>query len=182
MERNVKERVASELHEKMAKAAVGIVTALKGIDVETVTALRKVLRDAGVEYRVIKNTLARRAAKGTPIENLAPDFKGPVALAISYADPVTPAKILTKFVKELPPERAEWLKITAGVLDGKRLDQKGVAALSALPGLPELRGRLVGLLAAPAGQLARLIATPAGQLARVISAHSKDSKADQKAA
>ncbi|MHB8420344.1 MAG: 50S ribosomal protein L10 [Myxococcales bacterium] len=174
MERNVKEQVVGELHEKMAKAAVGIVTRLEGMDVATVTDLRKQLREAGVEYRVIKNTLAKRAAKGTPIENLAEDFKGPVALAMSYTDPVTPAKILTRFVKGLPPERTEWIKITAGVLNGKRLDAKGVTALSALPGLPELRSKIVGLLAAPAAQLARLIATPAGQLARVVQAHSTE--------
>lgn len=174
MEKNVKEKVVGELHEKMAKAAVGIVTTLNGIDVETVTELRKQLREAGIEYRVIKNTLARRASKGTPIENLAGDFKGPVALAMSYTDPVTPAKILSKFVKGLPPERTEWIKISAGVLDGKRLDAKGVTELSNMPGLPELRGKIVGLLAAPAAQLVRLVATPAGQLARVLQAHSTE--------
>lgn len=173
MERIDKEKAVAELHEKMARAAVGIVTQIKGIDVETVTDLRKQLREQAVELRVIKNTLARRAAKGTPLENLADDFKGPVALAFSYTDPVTPAKVLTKFVKALPPERAEWIQIKAGVLSGKRLDAAGVTALSTMPGLPELRGKMVGLLAAPAAQIARILATPAQQLARVIQAKSK---------
>jgi large subunit ribosomal protein L10 len=172
MERIDKEKAVAELHEKMAKAAVGIVTQMKGIDVATVTDLRRQLREQSVELRVIKNTLAKRAAKGTPLENLAEDFKGPVALAFSYTDPVTPAKVLTKFVKALPPERADWLKIKAGVLSGKRLDAAGVAALSALPGLQELRGKIAGLIAAPATQIVRILATPAQQLARVLQAHS----------
>ncbi len=172
MERNDKEKVVAELREKMGRAAVGIVTRMNGIDVETVTELSKQLREGAVEYRVIKNTLARRAAKGTPLENLAGDFKGPVALAMSYTDAVTPAKILAKFIKGLPPERADWLKITAGILDGKRLDPAGVSALSTMPGLPELRGKILGLLSAPAGKLARLVATPAQQLARVVQARA----------
>jgi len=172
MERIDKEKAVAMLHEKMAKAAVGIVTQIKGIDVATVTELRKQLREQDVELRVIKNTLAKRAAKGTPLENLAEDFKGPVALAFSYTDPVTPAKVLTKFVKSLPPERADWLRIKAGVLSGKRLDAAGVTALSSLPGLPELRGKIVGLIAAPATQIVRILSTPAQQLARVVQAHS----------
>ncbi|MHB1845489.1 MAG: 50S ribosomal protein L10 [Deltaproteobacteria bacterium] len=181
MDRTQKQQAVDELHAKMAKAAVGIVTQLNGIDVATVTDLRKQLREAGIDYRVVKNTLAKRAAQGTPIEELSGDFKGPVALAMSYADPVTAAKILTKFVKGLPQERAGWLKIKAGVLSGKRLDSAGVTALSALPGLPELRGKIVGLLAAPASTLARLIATPAGQLARVVDAHAKQTETPKQA-
>ncbi len=168
MERGAKEKTVAELHEKMGKAVIGIVTRMNGLDVATATELRKQLREGAVEYRVIKNTLARRAAQGTPLAPLADDFKGPVALAISVADPVTPAKILTRFIKGLPPDRAERLSIQAGVLDGRRLDAAGVASLSAMPGLPELRGKIVSLLAAPAVAVARLLAAPAGQLARVV--------------
>ncbi len=181
MDRTQKQKAVDELHAKMTKAEVGIVTRLAGIDVATVTDLRKQLREAGIEYRVVKNTLAKLAAKGTPIEGLAEDFKGPVALAMGYADPVTPAKILTQFVKGLPQERSGWLQIQAGVVSGKRLDKAAVSALSSMPGLPELRGKIVGLLAAPASQLARLIATPAGQLARVVDAHAKKAETPQNA-
>lgn len=170
MDRNQKQQAVEALHMKMAKAVVGIVTQLNGIDVATVTELRKQLRGANVEYRVVKNTIAQRAAKGTVLEGLIDDFKGPVALAISYADPVSPAKVLSQFIKALPPERAQWLKIKSGIIDGRRIDSDGVKALATLPALSELRASLVGLIATPATQLVRLIATPAQQLARVLDA------------
>jgi large subunit ribosomal protein L10 len=171
---NLQEKKAEveKLKAAFQKAEVGILTQLNGIDVETVTELRKRLREAKVHFKVVKNSLAKLAAKGTAMEAVTEDFTGPVGLAYGV-DPVTPAKILTKFIKELPPERETWLKIKAGMLTGKRLDAKGVAALSQMAGLPELRGKIVGLLAAPASTLVRLIATPGQQLARVVDAHAK---------
>lgn len=153
-------------------AQVGILTQIKGIDVATVTELRKRLREGKVHFKVVKNTLARLASKGTPMEAVADDFVGSVGLAYGQ-DPVTPAKILTKFIKELPPEREGWLSIKAGMLTGKRLDANGVKALSQMAGMPELRAKIVGLIAAPAQTLVRLLATPSSQLARVIDARAK---------
>jgi len=161
-----------QLKAAFEKAQVGILTQLKGIDVATVTELRKQLRQANTHFKVVKNSLARRAAKGTAMEAVTEDFTGPVGLAYGD-DPVTPAKVLTKFIKDLPPEREGWLTIKAGMVTGQRLDAKGVMALSTLAGLPELRARIVGLIAAPAQTLVRLIATPGSQLARVIDAHAK---------
>ena len=129
MERIDKEKAVAELHEKMARAAVGIVTQIKGIDVETVTELRKQLREQSVDFKVVKNTLAARR-QGNPHGETRRRFHGSRGACLQLQDPVTPAKVLTKFVKALPPERAEWLKIKAGVLSGKRLDADGVAALS----------------------------------------------------
>ena len=106
------------------------------------------------------------------MEAVAEDFTGPVGLAISM-DPVTPAKVLTQFLKSLPPERADWLKIKSGMISGKRVDAAEVVTLSTLPGLPELRAKILGLLLAPAQTLARLLATPASQLARVLDAHAR---------
>jgi len=156
------------------KAQVGILTQLNGIDVATVTELRKQLREAKTHFKVVKNSLAKRAAKGTAMEAVAEDFAGPVGLAYGD-DPVTPAKVLTKFIKDLPPEREGWITIKAGMLTGQRLDAKAVNALSTMAGLPELRARIVGLIAAPAQMLVRLIATPGQQMARVIDAHAKAS-------
>ena len=168
MNRTDKEAVIAELHAKMARSRAAIVAEPKGLDVETVTALRKKLRDAKVEYRVVKNTLAARAAKGTPVEVVADKFVGPTALVMSYDDVVAPAKLLTEFMKD-----RDNFAIRGAVVEGALVDAKGVAALAKLPGLNELRAQILGMLAQPATKLARIIGTPAQQLARVLGARKE---------
>ena len=168
MNRTDKEAVIAELHAKMAKARAAIVAEPRGLDVETVTALRKKLRDAKVEYRVVKNTLAARAAKGTPVEVVADKFVGPTAIVMSYDDVVAPAKLLAEFMKD-----RENFAIRGAVVEGKVVDAKGVAALAKLPGILELRGTLAAMLNQPATRLARIIGTPAQQLARVLGARKE---------
>jgi len=165
LNRTEKEQVIGELHEKMAKAKAAIVAEPKGLDVETVTALRKKLRDSKVEYRVVKNTLAARAAKGTMLEPLAEKFVGPTAIVMSYDDVVVPAKLLAEFMKD-----RENFSIRTAVVDGKVIDAKGVQALAKMPGLPQLRQQLAAMIAQPATKLARIIGTPGQQLARVVAA------------
>lgn len=165
LNRTEKEQVIGELHEKMAKAKAAIVAEPRGLNVATVTDLRKKLRDSKVEYRVVKNTLARRAAKGTSLEALAEKFVGPTAIVMSYDDVVTPAKLLTEFMKD-----RENFVIRAAVIEGRVIDAKGVQALAKLPGLKELRGQIAAMIAQPATKLARVIGTPGLQLARVIAA------------
>jgi large subunit ribosomal protein L10 len=165
LNRTDKETVIAELHAKMARARTAIVAEPRGLDVETVTALRKKLREAKVEYRVVKNTLAARAAKGTPVEAVADKFVGPTALVMSYDDVVAPAKLLTEFMKD-----RDNFAIRGGVVEGTLVDAKGVAALAKLPSLNQLRAQILGLLAQPATKLARIIGTPAQQLARVLGA------------
>jgi len=152
----------------MARSRAAIVAEPRGLDVETVTALRKKLRDAKVEYRVVKNTLAARAAKGTPVEVVADKFVGPTALVMSYDDVVAPAKLLTEFMKD-----RDNFAIRGAVVEGALVDAKGVAALAKLPGLNELRAQILGMLAQPATKLARIIGTPAQQLARVLGARKE---------
>jgi large subunit ribosomal protein L10 len=166
--RTEKEEVISELHAKMARARTAIVAEPRGLDVETVTALRKKLRDAKVEYRVVKNTLAARAAKGTSVELVADQFVGPTAIVMSYDDVVAPAKLLTEFMKD-----RENFAIRCAVVEGAKVDAKGVAALAKMPGILELRGMLAGMLNQPATRLARIIGTPAQQLARVLGARKE---------
>jgi large subunit ribosomal protein L10 len=168
VDRTQKEKVIGELHAKMAKARTAIVAEPKGLDVATVTALRKKLRDAQVEYRVVKNTLAARAAKGTPVEVVADKFGGPTAIVMSYDDVVAPAKLLAEFMKD-----RDNFSIRTAVVEGKVVDAKGVAALAKMPGLPELRAQILGTLAQPATMLARIIGTPAQQLARVLGARKE---------
>jgi large subunit ribosomal protein L10 len=168
MNRTEKEEVIGELHAKMAKARAAIVAEPKGLDVETVTALRKKLRDAKIEYRVVKNTLAARAAKGTPVEVVADKFVGPTALVMSYDDVVAPAKLLAEFMKD-----RENFAIRTAVVEGKIVDAKGVAALAKLPGINELRAQILGMITQPATKIARIVGTPAQQLARVLGARKE---------
>jgi large subunit ribosomal protein L10 len=169
LNRTEKEQVISKLHEKMAKAKATILAEPKGLDVATVTELRRKCREAQVEYRVVKNTLAVRAAKGTPVEPLSDGFVGPTALVMSYVDVVAPAKILVEFAKD-----REAFAIRTAVVDGKVIDAKGVQALARMPGIQELRGKIASLVAQPAARLARIIATPGQQLARVLGARRSD--------
>jgi large subunit ribosomal protein L10 len=173
MDRTEKQKIVEQLREKMTRATAGVLTELNGMDVATLTGLRRLLRDAKIEYRVVKNTLAKRAAEGTTLAAIADDFTGPVALALSYGDPVAPAKVIADFLKALPPEQAAWLKIRAGVLQGQRLDPRAVTALASMPSLPELQGKILGLLSAPASALVRLIQTPGQQLVRVLGARNE---------
>jgi large subunit ribosomal protein L10 len=173
LNRTEKEAVVGQLHAKMAKAKAAILAEPKGLDVATVTELRRKCREAKVEYRIVKNTLAIRAAKGTSLELLAEKFVGPTALVMSYDDVVIPAKILTEFAKD-----RENFAIRTAVVEGKVVDAKGIQALAKMPGLPELRSRIAGVIAQPAIRLARMLATPGQQLAQVLGAR-KDQLAKQ---
>jgi large subunit ribosomal protein L10 len=165
LNRTEKEEVIGQLHAKMAKARAAILAEPKGLDVATVTELRKKCRDAQVDYKIVKNTLAQRAAKGTPVEALTDQFRGPTALIMSYTDVVAPAKVLTDFAKD-----RENFVIRTAVIEGRVIDAKGVLALAKMPGIQELRGQLAGMIAQPAAKLARMLATPGQQLARVLGA------------
>lgn len=168
MEKSEKEVMIKELNEKFARARTAIVAEFSKLNVETVTRLRKKFRDSGVDYKVLKNTLAKRAARGTPVEVVSDDFTGPVAIALGYDDVVVPAKILHEFIKDL-----ETIKIRSAVVEGKKTDAAGVAALAKLPGLPELRARILGMLTQPAGKLVRTVAEPGSSLARLIKARAE---------
>lgn len=168
MNRTEKEQVIGELHEKMAKAKAAIVAEPKGLDVATVTELRRKLRDQKVEYRVVKNTLAARAAKGTSLESVAEKFVGPTAIVMSYDDVVVPAKLLVEFMKD-----RENFAIRTAVIEGKVVDAKGVQALAKMPGLQELRGRIAAMINQPATMLARMLGTPGQQMARVLGARKE---------
>jgi large subunit ribosomal protein L10 len=165
LNRTEKEQVIGELHEKMARAKTAILAEPRGLNVATITELRRKLREAKVEYRVVKNTLAARAAKGTSLEPLAEKFVGPTALVMSYEDVVAPAKLLVELVKD-----REKLAIRTAIVDGKITDANGVLALAKLPGLKELRAQIAAMIAQPATKLARMIGTPGQQLARVLGA------------
>lgn len=168
--RSDKEQVIKDLHEKFAKAQVAVVVEPQGINVETITELRKKFRDSNIEYKVVKNTLARRAAKGTPAEVLEDLLAGQTALVMGFEDPVTPAKVLQAFVKD---NKAGKMSVKGAVVNGNKVDAKGVEELAKMPGLQELRAIIAGLLTQPAQQIAVILQKPAEELARVMQAKSE---------
>lgn len=164
-----KQEQVAELKEKLGRATSVVVADYRGLDVAAVNALRAKLRAAGrCEYRVVKNSILRRASEGTGAAAIAAHFKGPTALAMAFGDPVALAKALTDFAKQ-----NEVFRLRAGVLEGKALDTGEIATLATLPGLDELRGRLVGLIQGPAQKLVMVLSAPAAQLARLAEARSK---------
>lgn len=156
MELNKKKEIVTQLHEDLKKSKIVIVTDYKGLDVAAVTKLRSQLTKENIDYRVIKNTLLRRASENTSAAVLNDMFKGPSAVAISYDDPVSPAKILAKFSEE-----NNKLEIKGGVLDGKVLDVNGIKALSSLPSREVLLSQVLSAMnAVPTGIVQVLAAVP----------------------
>jgi large subunit ribosomal protein L10 len=148
-----------------------VVTQQSGLDVAEATQLRRQVRGAGARFRVTKNRLARRALVGSPFESLSPLFSGPTAIAFSR-DPIAAAKVVVEFANRNPK-----LTVVGGGLAGRPMDAAGVKELAGLPSLDELRGKLVGLLVAPASRLAIVLQAPAGQLARVLAARAEGDQA-----
>jgi len=167
VDRAQKQQLTTSLHEDLADTVCVVVTHQTGLSVAEVTQLRQQMRTAGARYRVTKNRLMRRALEGTEFEGLAPLFTGPTAIAFSR-DPVAAAKAAVAYAN-----RNNKLTIVGGGLQGQVLDEAAVKALATLPSLDELRGKIIGLINAPATKLAALLQTPAGQLARVLAAHAE---------
>jgi large subunit ribosomal protein L10 len=167
MNRTEKQQLVDELHKELASSPHAVLVEFKGLSVPAATEFRKRMRASGSRYRVVKNSLALRAAKGTALERLESKLEGTTGVAYTGEDPVILAKVLMDFARENPA-----LSVKAGVVSGSQvLDAEGVKALSTMPALPELRARLLGLLQTPATQLVRLLGTPGTQLARVMKAH-----------
>lgn len=141
MDRLHKEELVKGLQEKLSTAKVVIATDYKGLDVAAVSDLRRKLKEAGVEYQVVKNTLLRRVAEDNQMALMADCFVGPSAIAYSFDDPVAPAKVLTEFAKE-----NDNLEIKAGVMDNQLMDLAAIKALSNLPSKEVLLGRLLSVM------------------------------------
>ena len=166
MDRSKKEALVAELHQDFADNTLVVVTHQAGLTVAEVSQLRRKMRDAGCKFKVTKNRLAKIAVKETKFEALDNIFTGPTAIAVSK-DPVAAARIAVEFANQ-----NDKLTIVGGALDAKMLDADGVKALARLPSLDELRGKIVGLLQAPATKVAGVLQAPAGQLARVLGAYA----------
>ncbi len=155
------------LHDVFAKTGVVVVAHYAGLTVSAMTKLRSEMRSAGGQVKVAKNRLVKLALEGTDAKGIADLLKGPTCLAFS-ADPVAAPKIAVKFAKA-----NEKFVILGGAMGQTVLDAKGVSSLADLPSLDELRGKLIGLLQAPASKIARTLNEPGAQLARVFGAYGK---------
>ncbi|MAU40004.1 MAG: 50S ribosomal protein L10 [Kordiimonas sp.] len=171
MDRSQKREAVAFLKDVFSSSASVVVVHNTGLTVSEMSDLRTQMREAGASFKVAKNRLARLALDGTEFDSIAELLTGPTALGYSE-DPVASAKVLVKFAKD-----NEKLVILGGAMAGQALDVNGVEALAELPSLDELRGKLVGVLAAPATKVAQVLQAPAGQLARVFGAYGASDEA-----
>ena len=154
-----KKAIVADVGAQLAGAQTVVLAEYRGIPVEQLTKLRASARDQGVYLRVLKNTLARRAAQGTQFEPLADSMVGPLIYGIS-ADPIASAKVLQAFAKT-----QDQLIIKAGLYNGKLLDVAGVKALATIPSREELLSQLLGVMLAPVSAMARVLGAVAAQKA-----------------
>lgn len=147
-----KQIIVNEIKEKLEKATSAVLVDARGLTVEQDTALRKQLREAGVDYKVYKNTMMNFAVQGTQFEGLKDYFEGPSAIAICYEDPTVGAAIISKFSKT-----AKALEFKAGVIEGTCYDAKGMVAVADIPSREVLLSKLLGSFKSPMGSFARVI-------------------------
>jgi large subunit ribosomal protein L10 len=165
--RSEKKTFVSELEKIYQDSNSVIITHYHGLTVSQITNLRKALRENGASFKIVKNTLSKIAATNVKLTHDPEAFSGPTAIAYSK-DPVAAAKGVVEFAKA-----NDNLKVIGGIVNDKILNVVEVQQLAKLPSLDQLRGKIVGILQAPAANLARIIQAPAGSLARVIQAYSE---------
>ncbi|QJA05829.1 50S ribosomal protein L10 [Thermosulfurimonas marina] len=168
-----KEALVKSLREKFEEAQAVFVTSFKGLTANESNELRKKVREAGGEYRVVKNTLLRIASSGTPAEPLQQFIEGPTGIALAYKDPVALAKVLTEFAKE-----HEALILRGAALQGKPVEAKGIEALAKLPPREVLLAQLLGLLQAPPARLVQLLANVLRSFLYVLKAIEEKKRAE----
>ena len=148
----LKQPIVDEIKGLVEGAQTAVILNYSGVTVEQDTKLRKAMREAGITYKVFKNTLMKRAFVGTEFEALNASLEGPNAIAISKEDATAPARLVAKFAKDIPN-----LEMVAGVVEGQFYDAKGMQAISQIPGREELLGRLLGSMQSPIANFARVI-------------------------
>ena len=148
----LKQPIVQEISDQIKDAQSVVLVDYRGLTVEEDTQLRKQLREAGVTYKVYKNTLMNFAFKGTEFESMSELLKGPSAIAISKDDATAPARVLAKFAKTAPA-----LELKAGVVEGTFYDEAGIKAVSSIPSREELLSKLLGSLQSPITNLARVL-------------------------
>ncbi|PIE70278.1 MAG: 50S ribosomal protein L10 [Deltaproteobacteria bacterium] len=170
MNRTEKQQLVQDLHERLSRASITVATDYKGLDVEKLNQMRRELREAGVEYQVVKNTLLKLASQGTDAAAMQDVFTGPTAIALSYDDPVALAKVISKFASDY-----DHLDIKAGVLEGKSLDVKEIEALSKLPSREVLLAQVLSAMNGVPRALVTALSDAPRQMVNVLQA-IKDQK------
>src|SRR5499433_451464 len=168
MKKEEKSTAVAQLTDKFGRARLAILTECAGLPVNQITELRKQLRRAKAEYRVVKNTLAARAAEGTTLSEVKGYLKGPTGMVIGYDDPVLPTKVLRDFI--LAEKREEKIKITIGVLEGKVLQPTELTAVAKLPRKEVLIAMLLSAMQGPARGLVYTLSAVLSKFVRVIAA------------
>lgn len=148
----VKQPIVAEISELLNGAQTAVLVDHRGLTVEQDTQLRKQLREAGVHYKVYKNTMIRFAIKGTEFESLGAHLEGPTALATSKTDATAAARILFEFAKKNPA-----LELKAGVVEGTYYDEKGIAVIATIPSREVLLSKFLGSIQSPITNFARVI-------------------------
>lgn len=148
----LKQPIVAEIAELLNGAQTAVVVDYRGLTVAQDTDLRKQLREAGITYKVYKNTMIKRAAEGTAFAALDPHLEGPTALAVSKTDATAPARILAEFAK-----KADQLEIKAGIVEDTYYDAKGMQAIATIPSREILLGRLLGSMQSPITNFARVL-------------------------
>ena len=166
MKKDDKKMYVEEMKKNFSSNESVMIAQYQGLNVNELDDLRKQLREKGILFKVTKNRITKIAIKDSPLKDLEKYFKGPTAAALS-SDPITTAKILTKFAKT-----HDKLKIIAGFMDGKVLDQKEVSIIATLPSLDEARAKIVGILASPAQKLVSILLAPGSKIANLTRAKS----------
>lgn len=161
-----KQAIVDELSAKLRGANAFYLTDFTGLNVKSITDLRRRLRNAGVEYLVVKNTLAERALEGADFPDIAEFFKGPTALVIGQDDPVAPAKVLADFAKEHDNKPA----VKAGIVERKAVSAAQIDVLAKLPPREQLLAELAGALEAPMAQLAYVMQAKLYEMAGLLDA------------
>lgn len=145
-------RLVEEIKEKLSSSSCAVLVDYKGITVEEANKLRKECREAGVDYKVYKNTLITIAAEELGLDGLKPHLTGPTAIAFGMEDPVAPAKVVASNIDEFKK-----MEFKAGILEGELIDKEGIEALAKLPSQEELVGKMLGSLNAPIYGLANVL-------------------------
>ena len=170
MKRSEKVDFVSKLKDDFANSASIIVAEYSGLTVSEAEALRKEMRENGAKFKVTKNRLTKLAIAETQFKEMSDLFKGPTAVAYSI-DPVAPAKVAVSFEKKY-----DNFKIIGGGYNGEKIDKDKIDFLAKLPSLDELRGKLIGLISAPAQKIASIAIEPGAQIARIMSSKGSNSQ------